>query len=786
MTKKEIVIEGLEKRREAELEVKDTGLERGRGLFATAVIQKGRYVCEYRTGHVYRASQKKKHVAKYNASGDGDYILEARTGPQSVWMCYDATRAFHQFGRYANHSLKRANMVPSAPVYVRGKYRIGFTALQDIQPGEELFWDYGDRKSEMPWLKNATAAGYSPQKIRRREPEEPTAAPTVSPEATPMVKPKDSMPGPQPEEPTAPKVSPKARAKQRKPASSKSKQRFYRLCPLGGCRLQHKPKQKLSKHIKVEHPEIDRDQWLELVRKAAIVRPDTIKYKQPPRQSSILSFFKHTREDSSSSPGSDSDSSMEQQPTHPKPPTQPDSDSSMEQQPTHRKPPTPRKEPQYLKKRTTLDYPRFSNTNSVIVGFTEYLISLDGGKRSAENASEIAVDVSIYLHFANPEACDLKHLLDDDSLKHYISQLEATGIGPDGIVTKLGRIVHALRYLAYLHRKEDSGRPQNIDVVIQQIMRWKTVYSKQKKGLAAQRLSSFAAEGLTAADIPNVSECPNLVRFYADIVKKCETKTPVSPHDLSLATAFVAAALAYKNLQRAGAAVGMKLRELAEAQYKERGDHQYLVITVKEHKTASSSPAKIVVKDGDITVIRNYQKVIRPCITNKSEGYFLVNAAGEKISHLNQLLQRLDKVGDATFPTLTQARKVGATEHTRAECSYTEAAGLSRHMSHTLSTSHQYYQANVTAEEHIDTFERISSLGKRKTGTPPPLQAMRRAWTAGQTQSIELYFNHEIESGKSITLLAAREFLAQHEMPGRTPKSIQDKVRTFTRKRKSI
>ena len=37
----------------------------------------------------------------------------------------------------------------------------------------------------------------------------------------------------------------------------------------------------------------------------------------------------------------------------------------------------------------------------------------------------------------------------------------------------------------------------------------------------------------------------------------------------------------------------------------------------------------------------------------------------------------------------------------------------------------------------------------------------------------------EIESGESFTLSAAREFLAQHEMPGRTPKSIQDKVRTF-------
>ena len=67
--------------------------------------------------------------------------------------------------------------------------------------------------------------------------------------------------------------------------------------------------------------------------------------------------------------------------------------------------------------------------------------------------------MSKYLHFANSEVCDLKELTNDEALNRYIPKLESSGIGPDGIVSKLDRITNGLRYLAYLarHDVEDSS-----------------------------------------------------------------------------------------------------------------------------------------------------------------------------------------------------------------------------------------------------------------------------------------------------------------------------------------
>ncbi len=131
-----------------------------------------------------------------------------------------------------------------------------------------------------------------------------------------------------------------------------------------------------------------------------------------------------------------------------------------------------------------------------MVAFHDYLTSLDGGKRSAQKATEIVVDINKYLHFANSEACDMNLLLDDDKLRQYMTKLETSGIGPDGIVSKLNTMTYALRYLSYQHRKDVSQSiVHDIEVVVQQIQRWKSLYMKQKKGRAADRLSEFAAEG---------------------------------------------------------------------------------------------------------------------------------------------------------------------------------------------------------------------------------------------------------------------------------------------------
>ena len=186
------------------------------------------------------------------------------------------------------------------------------------------------------------------------------------------------------------------------------------------------------------------------------------------------------------------------------------------------------------------------------------------------------------------------------------------------------------------------------------------------------RLSEFAAEGLSATDIPNFSEEPEIVSFFANIVGKCEAKRSISSSDLSLATGFVAGILVYKNLHRVGAVVGMKVQEIQQAKYKERGDHQFLVVSVKEHKTASSGRATVVAKDGgDITIVQKYQKLIRPRITSDPDGYFLVNSQGTKIHNLNQLLQCVAALGQGKFLTATQARKGGGNgAHTRGVLLY--------------------------------------------------------------------------------------------------------------------
>ena len=64
MTPLEHAIEGLTKKKGAVLEVKDCD-EKGRGVFASATIQKGSFICEYETNKVYPRREKAQHVMEY-------------------------------------------------------------------------------------------------------------------------------------------------------------------------------------------------------------------------------------------------------------------------------------------------------------------------------------------------------------------------------------------------------------------------------------------------------------------------------------------------------------------------------------------------------------------------------------------------------------------------------------------------------------------------------------------------------------------------------------------------
>jgi SET domain-containing protein len=97
----------------------------GLGLFATMPIRKGTYVVEY-TGPIMDSAQAEKMEDRGNR-----YLFEIN----NRWTIDGAGRA--NIGRYANHSHK-ANMEPM----IENK-RIFLKAIRNIQPGDELVYDYG-------------------------------------------------------------------------------------------------------------------------------------------------------------------------------------------------------------------------------------------------------------------------------------------------------------------------------------------------------------------------------------------------------------------------------------------------------------------------------------------------------------------------------------------------------------------------------------------------------------------------------------------------------------------
>ena len=156
LTKQEIVAESLSTGKDAPLEVRDGGCA-GRGLFATARILKGQWLCEYK-GQVYPLGEKQKHIEEYEKNGEGSYIVSSKHPVGGgTRLCWDATRYVHQYGRYINHALQ-PNAALTHPCHITGKWRIGFLAIMDVEEGHEIVWDYGVGK-EVGWGRSRLVDG---------------------------------------------------------------------------------------------------------------------------------------------------------------------------------------------------------------------------------------------------------------------------------------------------------------------------------------------------------------------------------------------------------------------------------------------------------------------------------------------------------------------------------------------------------------------------------------------------------------------------------------------------
>jgi len=133
------------------LKIKEMPLK-GRGVIATRKFLKNEFVVEY-SGELIDILTARKREKKYAQDiRVGCYMYYFTY--QNQQYCVDATEESDRLGRLVNHS-RNGNLIPKV-IEVQEIPRLVLIAKRDIDPNEELTYDYGDRSKEAlfyhPWL----------------------------------------------------------------------------------------------------------------------------------------------------------------------------------------------------------------------------------------------------------------------------------------------------------------------------------------------------------------------------------------------------------------------------------------------------------------------------------------------------------------------------------------------------------------------------------------------------------------------------------------------------------
>lgn len=127
---------------------------KGRAVFATRSFHKGEFVVEYHGDllHITDAKKREAEYAQNPATGCYMYYFQYLCKT----YCVDATRESGRLGRLINHS-KNGNCQTKLHD-IGGVPHLILVASRDIEEGEELLYDYGDRSrasiAAHPWLKD--------------------------------------------------------------------------------------------------------------------------------------------------------------------------------------------------------------------------------------------------------------------------------------------------------------------------------------------------------------------------------------------------------------------------------------------------------------------------------------------------------------------------------------------------------------------------------------------------------------------------------------------------------
>ena len=724
MTLEESVIQGLSYGLSAALEVREAG-RKGRGVFTTAPVSKGGYLCEYRTTKVYHPSKKAKYESEYDRNDEGSYCLETQYGKRLV---FDATRCYDQFGRYINHSTKSANCRYWRPLFVRGKMRVAFVATRDIEANEELLYDYGVRG--LDW----------------------------------MVK--------------SPTPSPKKKGKT--PVKSFESYRRRRFCPVPGCPVR-KALKKLPNHLKQKHPALTSEESARMLRIAKYQAPGGGQVRNPAlTQKTIAAFFgQEAMGDEPASKSSKRSTTTPKRKHTPKPPAPtpqptevPDTEEVMDVEGASSSTSRARASTRHY---GTFDVPKSPFLSSLLSHATDRF----GMGMGQAAAKELLADVNKFLWFAGKDEVQVAHLFDTNKVREYLFKLEEDGIRSSGQLTKLSRISTALSYASSTSGWVDSNMKPKVADAKELFSRWSKRLQREKTTQLKGKLPAQSQE-VREQDLTEYGSLLSNDLLLRQVKEALAGPDPPSDDEFDLVKNFIALYLFIRCAQRKSAVEGLTIAEFEGATRVEGSSGPHWICHVTRHKTASSGPAKMVVDDATKAIMDQYLLHRRGRGTSDR---LLVNHKGTASNRLPVEVQRFAADYGVVLPTPTLHRKVMGTKAAHLpQQTQEKVAGL---MAHSLATQRRYYRSLQDNEHTVEAFEAISSLlpVPPSTSDPtPPLKKIR--FLPEQLADIEKAFASHIEMGKCPSLKECGAYLAMRPIPGRSPKHIQDRVRTVLRNKK--
>ena len=176
------------------------------------------------------------------------------------------------------------------------------------------------------------------------------------------------------------------------------------------------------------------------------------------------------------------------------------------------------------------------------------------------------VDLSKYLHLADPETCDLDNVTNMAHIVKFLNELRKGGVGPSGQITKLTTLLNAVKMMV-ISVPDDGGEADTKDMVV----RAKVVETKIK-GICKSLRKECSSIRLQKRDLFDGGSDlrDRALQFLNDprlteVVAKYVEKDQMEDEEMLIARRYLMCSLMFKNAQRQGAVVNLQIAEARRA-----------------------------------------------------------------------------------------------------------------------------------------------------------------------------------------------------------------------------